>query len=82
MPDSSDSDYLIEFVRIGNSVKVSAIDPGSGVEASIIGPAHLSEAELSRNAIAKLKYILAKNKQGKGASRAKTQTGVKTHDTI
>lgn len=64
MPDKADADFLIEFVRIGNSVKVSAIDPVTGVEASIIGPAHLSEAQLSVNAIAKLRYVLAKKKPG------------------
>ncbi len=62
MPDRKDNDFLIEFVRIGNSVKVSAIDPATGVEASIVAPANLSEAQLSSNAIAKLRYVLAKKK--------------------
>lgn len=62
MPDNADKEYLIEFVRIGNSIKVSAIDPVTGIEASIVGPANLSEALLSSNAIAKLRYVLAKNK--------------------
>ena len=64
MPESDDSDFLIEFVRIGNSVKVSAIDPATGVEASIAGPAYLGEARLSSNAIAKLRYVLARKKPG------------------
>ncbi len=64
MPDSADNEFLIEFVRIGNSVKVSAIDPATGVEASIVGPAHLSEAQLGASAIAKLRYVLARKKQG------------------
>ncbi len=67
MQNDADTDYLIEFVRIGNSVKVSAIDPVTGMEASIIGPANLSDAQLSRNAIAKLRYVLARKKQGKHA---------------
>ncbi|MDP1670596.1 MAG: DUF6898 family protein [Alphaproteobacteria bacterium] len=62
MPDSADKDVLIEFVRIGNSVKVSAIDPATGTEVSIVGPSNMSEAQLSSNAIAKLRYVLAKNK--------------------
>ena len=64
MPDNADKDFLIEFVRIGNSVKVSAIDPASGIEASIVGPANLSETQLSGNAIAKLRYVLARKKEG------------------
>ncbi len=64
MPDDADTDFLIEFVRVGNSVKVSAIDPATGIEASIIGPANLSQRELGRNAIAKLRYVLARKKQG------------------
>lgn len=64
MPDNADKDFLIEFVRIGNSVKVSAIDPATGIEASITGPANSSDAQLSGNAIAKLRYVLARKKQG------------------
>lgn len=67
MPDNADRDFLIELVRIGNSVKVSAIDPATGVEVSIVGPANLSDAQLSSNAIAKLRYVLARKKQGKHA---------------
>ncbi len=64
MPESADKDFLIEFVRIGNSVKVSAIDPATGIEASIVGPANMGEAQLSINAIAKLRYVLARKKEG------------------
>lgn len=60
MPDGVPQDYLIEFVRIGASVKVSAIDPATGTEASIIGPANMSEAQLAKNAINKLRYVLAR----------------------
>jgi hypothetical protein len=63
MADEANTDFLIEFVRVGNSVKVSAIDPATGVEASIVGPANLSQLQLSRNAIAKLRYVLARKKQ-------------------
>jgi len=64
MAQDTDKNFLIEFVRIGNSVKVTAIDPVTGQEACIIGPASLSEVQLSQNAIAKLRYVLAKNKPG------------------
>jgi len=55
-----DDGYLIEFRRIGESVKVSAVDPATGIEVSIIGPASAGKAELSRNAINKLEYVLAR----------------------
>ena len=58
-----DDRYLIEFVQIGGSVKVSAIDPVSLTEASIIGPASATRAELSRAAVQKLKYVLEKQKK-------------------
>ena len=71
MSDHSDQKYLLEFVRIGASVKVSAIDPATGMEASIIGPAHLSEAQLGKNAISKLRYVLAKNNANNNGTRSK-----------
>ena len=55
-------EYLVEFIQIGSSVKVSAIDPVSGREVSIIGPATASRDYLSRTAVNKLKYVLSKGK--------------------
>jgi len=54
--------YLVEFIQIGTSVKVSAVDPVSGREVSIVGPATATRDHLSRVAVNKLKYILAKEK--------------------
>lgn len=61
MAKNTDGDYLIEIVRIGNAYKISAIDSKTGTEVSTIGPLHASEAQLARAAIAKLRYVLAKN---------------------
>ncbi len=55
------AEYLIEFHQVGAFVKVSAIDPVTGTEVSITGPANAGEAILSRNAVNKLKYVLRKN---------------------
>jgi hypothetical protein len=55
-----ESEYLIEFRRIGAYVKVSALDPQSGTEVSIVGSPQASEAELTRVATQKLRYMLAK----------------------
>ncbi|MDP6692377.1 MAG: hypothetical protein QF384_23005 [Alphaproteobacteria bacterium] len=56
--------YLVEFQAIGNSVKVSALDPVTLVEVSIVGPATASEAELSALAVRKLEYMLRKRTDG------------------
>jgi hypothetical protein len=51
---------IFEFVRVGAYVKVSAIDPVSTVEVSIVGSPASGEAILKRTAIRKLNYVLAK----------------------
>ena len=52
--------YLIEFFRIGKQVKVTACDPESGIEVSIIGPTTATQKALSELAVQKLLYVLAK----------------------
>ena len=54
------SGYIIEYYQLGNSVKVSAIDPETGKEVSIVGPATQSRKELARVAVQKLEYMLNK----------------------
>lgn len=49
---------LFEFTALGSSVKVSAVDVESGVEVSIIGPAHAPPKELQRVALQKLHFKL------------------------
>jgi hypothetical protein len=48
------TDVAFEFLRMGNFVKVSAIDMVTGKEVSIVGDPKASEAELKRIALAKL----------------------------
>lgn len=55
-------DIIIEFHRIGGSVKVSAMDPATLTEVSIVGPANAGEEILKRNVLKKLEFVLAKNK--------------------
>ncbi len=57
-------EVLFEFKRIGNTVKVTAIDTVSMVEVSIIGPATASQAHLKMTALRKLEYMLAKKAGG------------------
>ena len=55
-------EVIIEFHRIGKSVKVSAMDTKTLTEVSIVGPANAGEEILKRNVLRKLEYVLAKNK--------------------
>ena len=64
----SSHEYLLEYHRIGNTVKVSAVDPVTGVEACIVGPADAGREHLSRTAVRKLKYVLSKSTDGKSSS--------------
>ncbi len=57
-----DGDVIIEFRRIGASVKVSAMEPTTLTEVSIVGPATASEEELTRIVMRKLDYVLAKKR--------------------
>ena len=52
-------EVFYEFTAIGRSVKVVAIDAASGIEVSIVAPATLSQAEMQRLALRKLKARLA-----------------------
>jgi len=59
---SMERDIIFEFVRIGTSVKVTAVDTASGVEAVIVGDPAAGEATLKRLARRKLDYVLARRK--------------------
>ncbi len=64
MPTSGEGEYLVEFHRVGNAIKVSALDPVSNTEVSIVGDPAASQDELTRIAVQKLEYVLAKKKAG------------------
>ena len=59
MADQTRREVLFEFTVIGTVVKVAAIDAASGVEVSVMAPAHASRADLQKLALAKLKTRLA-----------------------
>jgi hypothetical protein len=60
---SAGREILIEFVIHGSVAKATAIDPVSGVEASVVGPASAPRATLADAARRKLEY-LQKRKSG------------------
>lgn len=53
-------EVIIEFIPVGQVVRVSAMDVQSLTEAVISGPASTPEQILKRNALKRLEYILRK----------------------
>ena len=56
----NEENFIIEFYSVGNAVKVSAIDPVSLKEVSIVGDPKASQQELTELAVKKLKFVLEK----------------------
>jgi hypothetical protein len=53
-------EIYVEFVMLGNTVKATAIDSQSGLEASIVGPASAARSTLAEAARRKLEYVQKK----------------------
>jgi hypothetical protein len=53
-------DIFFEFIAIGATVKVTAIDAATGIEVSVMGPVNAAQADLEQLAIGKLKARLAR----------------------
>ena len=53
-------EIFVEFVQVGNTVKATAIDPDTGLEASIVGPANAPRTTLAEAARRKLEYVAKK----------------------
>ncbi|MGE0753898.1 MAG: hypothetical protein AB7L92_01915 [Alphaproteobacteria bacterium] len=58
MTRGTDDSYIIEIIQLGGSVKVSAFDPISMKEASVIVPPSTTREEMSKLAIKKLHYVM------------------------
>ncbi len=52
-------EILLEFVRIGAQLRVSAIDAKTGIEVVIVAPANAPRSQIEKVAVAKLKRKLA-----------------------
>ncbi len=59
----ADESYLIEFIRVGNQVKVTACDTGTGTEVSVIVPVGLPQKDASDLAVRKLRHMLKKRRK-------------------
>ena len=60
---SMNKEYIVEFYSVGNSVKVSAIDPETLTEVSIVGSPKATKADLKKLAVQKLEYVMNKNSE-------------------
>ncbi|MBM3489407.1 MAG: hypothetical protein FJX68_03000 [Alphaproteobacteria bacterium] len=61
--DQPAREVLLEFEQVGGFVKVTAIDPETGVEAAITGPAGAPEAALGDAARRRLDYVLGRRRK-------------------
>ncbi len=50
----------VEFIIQGKVVKATAIDPVTGIEASVVGPANAPQAAMADAARRKLEYVMKK----------------------
>jgi hypothetical protein len=55
-------EVLYELHRVGSAVRVTAVDPVTGTEITMIGDPRVGEAALKRLARQKLDYVLAKQR--------------------
>lgn len=62
-------EVLFEFQRVGSYMKVVAIDPATGTEVSVAGPATGSTELLKRTALNKLQFVLNRGAAPKGPGR-------------
>lgn len=63
MNDETQHGYIIEFISLGGSVKVTAFDPQTLREASIVGAPNVPQKQLAELAIRKLQYVLNRDKE-------------------
>lgn len=54
------SEILFEYIRQGAYVKVTAIEPETKTEVSVVVPVGLSQEQMNLQALQKLNYVLRK----------------------
>ena len=58
---SAEREVIFEFLRIGTSVKVTAVDVATGTEVSIVGNPNAAQETLRRVARQKLDYMIRRH---------------------
>ncbi len=56
-------EVLFEFWRVGDSVRVAAIDPATNTEVSVVAPPTTGLETMQRVAARKLAYVLARRRR-------------------
>ena len=54
------AEVLFEYIRQVAYVKVTALEPETGIEASVVVPSGLSQEQMNLQALQKLNYVLRK----------------------
>lgn len=67
--DRGGREVIFEFIPVGASMKVTAVDVETAIEVSIVGPSSAAQTELENLAVRKLRYVL--EKRGEGDSEPK-----------
>ncbi len=62
MKPRNTKEIIFEITQTGAIARVTAIDPETGTEVVIQGPARAGDAVLKQNAARKLMFVLAKQK--------------------
>jgi hypothetical protein len=68
-------EVILEFHQVGAYVKVSAVDPVTLTEVSIVGDPAAGEAALTQAAIRKLDYVLKRKAAGGKPGDSKSGAG-------
>ncbi len=70
--DVEPSGVILQFVRLGPLIRVSAMEPESLIEVVLQGPAAAGEAALRRAVLQKLAYVLARRARAPGLARGQS----------
>jgi hypothetical protein len=62
--DTPEGEVIFEFLRIGNSVRVSAVHVATDTEITLVGAPSVGEYGLKLAALRKLNYVLAQKRNG------------------
>lgn len=62
MRESKSGTVYLEYIRIGQQLKINAIDETTGIEVSVFGPLQGSRTELQTIAVKKLQRRLEREK--------------------
>lgn len=63
MPAPEPEEVIFEYIQIGNSTRVVAVDANTGTEVTIQVPSSMSSADMQTVALKKLIYVLEKQKE-------------------